>query len=397
MSVPVRDQSSSWTLAALIALVGFQLRSVIVGVPPVLPELRSDLHLSFSATGALTAIPVLGLGAAAVPGAILVNRFGARRVVGAATLGLGIAGLMRLTPPLPYSLYVWTAVLSLSVALAQPGISVLVRTWFPRNVQQASTAYATSLSAGALAGASLSVYLLAWGGWRGSFAIWSLLALAAAGAWILFAPGRGAVHEPEPNGLRRLARERQVWHVAALFGGQSLVFYAGVTWIPFLLRGYSHGYLALVLFLFQVVSLPLIAVLATVRRPWARSRLWYVIGGLLMTAGSLGFLFDATGLAWVWSPLIGFGGGMVFAGSAALPAILARSSADVAAYSALTLTAGYAFAFVGPLLGGVLLDHTHIITSPFWVITASAVITIILGVTLPHGVQSTRNVAQTPI
>ncbi len=271
MSVPGTDHADSWRVAALIALIGFQLRSIIVGVPPVLPELRVDLHLSFSAIGALTAIPVLGLGVGAVPGALLVNRFGARRVVGASTLGLGLTALLRLAPPLPYSLFIWTAVLALLIAAAQPAIAVLIRNRFPDHIQQTSTIYAMSLGVGGLAGATLSVYLLAFGGWRGTFVIWALLALVAAVVWIWTAPGRGSLHEPMPHGLGRLVRNREVWHVAMLFGGQSLVFYGGTTWIPFLLRGYSHAYLALVLFLFQVVILPLTAILATIHRPWARS------------------------------------------------------------------------------------------------------------------------------
>src|SRR5438132_166235 len=194
---------STWQLAALIALIATQLRTLIVGVPPVLPELRADLHLSFSATGALTAIPVLGLGAAAIPGAILVNRFGARRIVAAAMLGLGIAGALRLTPPMPYSLYFWTAVLSLSVAIAQPDITVLVRTWFPGRLQQVSTIYAMALGVGGLAGATLSVYLLELGGWRGTFLIWSALALSMGIVWMWLAPVRGRAGPPEP------ARENQ--------------------------------------------------------------------------------------------------------------------------------------------------------------------------------------------
>jgi CP family cyanate transporter-like MFS transporter len=288
-------------VTALIALIGFQLRSIIVGVPPVLQELRADLHLSFSAAGALIGIPVLGLGAAPVPGALLVNRFGARRVVGGATLGLGLAALMRLSPPLPYSLFIWTAALALLIAVAQPAIAVLVRNWFPGRIQQASTIYAMSLGLGALAGATLSVYFLALGGWRGSFVVWAVLALLAAGAWIWMAPGRGSLHEPLPHGLGRLVRNREVWHVAALFGGQSLVFYGAITWIPFLLRGSSRAYLVLVLFLFQVVSLPLTAILATIQRPWATSRFWYTAGGLLMSVGSLGLMLGLTGLAWLWA------------------------------------------------------------------------------------------------
>jgi MFS transporter, CP family, cyanate transporter len=124
---------------ALIALIGFQLRSVILAVPPVLPMVRDELHLSFTAAGVLTAVPVLCLGAAAIPGALLVNRFGARSVVGAGTVGLGLAALLRLAPPVPAALFCFSALMALGAAVAQPGVSVVVRAWFPGAVQRAST------------------------------------------------------------------------------------------------------------------------------------------------------------------------------------------------------------------------------------------------------------------
>jgi MFS transporter, CP family, cyanate transporter len=385
-----RHGRAAWQLLALLALTTFQLRSVIVGVAPVLPELRSDLHLSFSATGALTAIPVLGLGAAAVPGALLVNRFGARRVVGLAVLLLGAAGLLRLSPPLPYSLFLWTAALSLAVAVAQPAITVLIRDWFPGHIQQASNIYAMALGLGGLAGASLGVYLLAFGGWRGTFVIWSALALLAALLWIVRAPGRGRPHAAEPAGLLRLAREWQVWHVALLFGSQSLAYYGGATWIPFLVRGRGPGFLALVLFLFQAVSPPLSLALSALRAPWALSRLWYAAGGILLTAGNAALMLGSIDLAWLWAAVISLGTGMIFNGTIALPALLAHRRRDVAGYTGLVLTAGYAFAFVGPLLGGFLLDRTHQVGSPFWVLTAAGVVAVLLGLTLPRGAAATR-------
>ena len=356
---------------------------MIVGVPPVLPELRTDIHLSFSATGALTAIPVLGLGLAAIPGALLVNRFGARRVVAGAVGCAGAAALLRVAPPVPYSLFLWTAVLALSIAVAQPAVSVLIRTWFPDAVQRASTFYAMSLGLGGLAGASASVYLLLLGGWRGTFLIWGAIALAAAVIWGLLAPGRGDQHQPQPSGFARLMRDRDVWHVALLFGSQSLVYYGAGTWIPFLLRGYGHGYLALVLFLFQVVSPPLSILLIYLRGNWATSRRFYATGGLLIMVGSGALMSGLTGTAWIWAPLMGAGIGMIFVGATALPALYAHRSADVAGYSALVLTAGYVFSFLGPLLGGILLDHTGILASPFWVITASGALALGLGATLP--------------
>ncbi len=367
------------TSAAFIVLIGFQFRSIVLAVPPALPEIRSALHLSFSATGALTAIPVLGLGAAAIPGAILVNRFGARRVVGMATLGLGLAAILRLAPPLPYSLFAWTAVLATFVAIAQPAMSVTVRTWFPDRIQQASTVYAMSLALGGLTAASLTVYLLPVVGWRGTFAFWGLPAIIAAGLWLRLGPGRSSPHEPQPHDLGRLLRSREVWHVAALFGGQSLVFYGGVAWIPFLLRGTSAGYLALVLLLFQAVSLPLTVIASTNDRPWATSRWWYVTGGVFMIIGTVGFTFGLVNLAWLWAPITGLGNSMVFLGALSLPAILARHRNEVAGYTAITLTAGYALAFLGPLAGGLILDLTGVFTSPFWIYFGAAVITTALA------------------
>ncbi len=373
-----------WLLAALIAMIAFQLRSVILAVSPVLPSLRSDLHLSFGAAGALTAIPVLGLGAAAVPGAILVSRFGARRVVGAATLGLGLCALLRVSPPLPYSLFFWTAMLALCIAMIQPSIPAVARSWFPARVQQASTVYSASLAVGGLVSSTASVYLLALGGWRFTFVLWAGIAILGALAWIALAPGRGTPHEPVPHGIGRLIRDRQVWLVAALFGTQSLMYYGTVTWLPFLLRGYGRDYLATALFLFQVTGPVLIAGLTLVRRPWARSRVWYVAGGLLMTCGSVALALELTGSAWLWATVIGLGGSMIFAGSMVLPAILAREPADVAGYTALVLTAGYALSFLGPLLGGVLVDLTHESGAPFALTATSAAVATCLGVLIPR-------------
>ena len=367
------------TSAAFIVLIGFQFRSIVLAVPPALPDIRSALHLSFSATGALTAIPVLGLGAAAIPGAILVNRFGARRVVGMATLGLGIAAILRMAPPLPYSLFAWTAVLATFIAIGQPAMSVTVRTWFPHRIQQASTVYAMSLALGGLTAASLTVYLLPVVGWRGTFAAWGLPAIIAAGLWLRLGPGRSSPHEAQPHDLGRLLRSREVWHVAALFGGQSLVFYGGVAWIPFLLRGTSAGYLALVLFLFQAVSVPLTIIASANDRPWATSRWWYVTGGIMMMIGAAGFTLGLTNLAWLWAPITGLGNSMVFLGALSLPAILARHRNEVAGYTAITLTAGYALAFLGPLAGGLILDLTGVFTSPFWIYLVAAVLTTALA------------------
>src|SRR5258706_598405 len=123
-------------LIALVVAVGMQLRAVVLDVPPVLPAIRDDLHLSFTLAGTLTALPVLRV-----------------------------------------------------------------------------------------------------------------------------APGRAAGHQPQPAGLGTLVRDRPVWHVAILFGGQSLIFYAALSWLPFELRPHGATFLSLVLLLLNLVNLPVVFLL----------------------------------------------------------------------------------------------------------------------------------------
>lgn len=369
-------------LVVLIVAVGFQLRSIILAVPPVLPQVREDLGLSFTAAGALTAIPVLALGGAAIPGAILVNRFGARLVVGAGTLALGLAALLRLVP-LPGAIYVFSALMALGAAMAQPAMTAIVRASFPGAVQRFVTAFTSSLGLGGLAGATLTGYLLALGGWRGTFLLWAAPALAVGLLWLLAAPGRGDVHAPQPGGLRALLLDRGVWHAAGIFGTQSLIFYASASWIPFLLRSADAGQLSLAMFLLNVAMVPLSAVLIVLPWPWASSRRFYALAAALCAAGVAGFVLGMTHLAPVLTGLLGVGLAMTFCGANALPAVYARRPGQVAGYAAIMLTAGYAISFAGPLLGGVLLDRTHVLTSPFWVIAAATAGLLLLGLTLP--------------
>jgi CP family cyanate transporter-like MFS transporter len=378
---------SRFVLVALIAAVGMQLRAVVLDVPPVLPAIRDDLHLSFTGAGVLTALPVLCLGAAAVPGAMLVNRFGARLVVGAAVAGLGVSAVLRLLPPVPASLFVFTALMALCVALAQPGITVVVRAWFPGAVQRASTVFAMSLGLGGLCGSVLGVPLMSLVGWRGGFVVWGAVALAVGAVWLAVAPSRAAGHQPQPAGLRDVVRDPAVWHVAAMFGGQSLIFYAAVSWLPFQLRGYGPGYLSLVLLLLNVVNVPVMFLLVAAPWPWARSRRFYGVAGLLIAVGTGALALGLTDQAWLWTAVLGVGTSMMFAGTVALPALFARPGHG-AGYAAVVLTAGYAISFAGPLLGGVLLDQTHRLSSPFWMMAAVAVVLILLGLTLPRRSQA---------
>ena len=62
-------------------LFGICLRLTALAVPPIVPQLHESFNLTQAQVGALGTLPVLLLSFAALPGAYLIARFGAARVV----------------------------------------------------------------------------------------------------------------------------------------------------------------------------------------------------------------------------------------------------------------------------------------------------------------------------
>jgi len=366
----------------LLCGVSVNLRSILLAVPPALPEIRAEFGLSFAAAGALTALPVAVMGAMSLPGAMLVNKLGARRVLGLAVAALGLSSLLRIAPPNVFSLYFWTAVFAACISVAHPALAVIARSWFPNHVQSATTAYSAALNLGAVAGAAVSVYTIALVGWPDTFALWSAAALVAAGAWFLLAPDVRQPHQgvaPLAHGLRNTT----LWRVALILGFQSVIYYGASTWTPFHLRASAHSYVSLVLLLLTGTTIPVGIFLANLKARWASSRWFYAGTGGLAVAGSAGMVFTGDAIAWVWAVCLGAALGMGFSGGMSMPNILAPTHAHVATYAALALTVAYAMAFVGPLLGGFLVDRTGSVAAPFWLTMAAGAAIALVGMSLP--------------
>ncbi|GHO63697.1 hypothetical protein KSC_025890 [Ktedonobacter sp. SOSP1-52] len=59
----------------LIVIVGINLRTALLAVPPLIPLLSHDLHLSNTETGLLTSLPTLVMGVISLPIGLLVGKW----------------------------------------------------------------------------------------------------------------------------------------------------------------------------------------------------------------------------------------------------------------------------------------------------------------------------------
>lgn len=234
---------------ALVTLVGFNLRSVILGVPPVLPLIQHDLQLSYAATGLLTALPILVLACAAWPSGLLVERIGGRTCVTIGLALLGAGAFLRALWPTAISLFLFTLLLSLGIAMSQTAIPTLVRRWFPGQIGLVTALFSDGLIIGeaVAAGATVPVMVQFLGrdAWKASFIFWSVPVVVLLVLWFWLAPpvhATASVQLPSPeattssttsqNSTPPIKRKRvNALHLGIMLGAGSLIYFGMNGWI----------------------------------------------------------------------------------------------------------------------------------------------------------------------
>ena len=371
---------------ALLWLVAINLRTVLLGVPPALPTLHRALGLGYSAAGLLTSLPLLILAAGAVPGALVVGRFGAR---GAVAIGLALVtagAVLRGSAPMALTLFAFTIVMAAGIAITQPALPTLVQNWFPDHIGRATGVYSNGLFMGEVIAAVVTLPVLLGRlalGWQGALASWALPASACLLAWVAFAPpARRASAEAVDRWLPDL-RSGRAWRLGLLMGGASVIYFGMNAWIPDTLaaRGQA-GLTTPALGLLNFMQLPVSAAVVLAGDALVGRRWPYVLAGLLGVVGLAGFVLGPAPAIPGFAGLLGAGSSLVFILNLGLPPLLAAPR-EVASLSAFMFAAGYACAFFGPALGGVAWDASGIWQLALAPIALACAIVIGLGASLP--------------
>jgi len=363
-------------------LVGVNLRTVILGVPPTLPSLHRALSLSYSAGGLLTSVPVLMMAAGAIPGAYLISRLGARRAVVAGlalvTIGAGLRGVF----PSALSLFIFTVVLALGIAVTQPAMPSLAQAWFPSRIGRAIATYSNGLLVGEVIAASLTLpLLLVPFGWPLALSAWALPAGIVLALWLAITPPDPGTAPVSPAWLPDLASGR-VLRIGLLMGGASLVYFGMNTWIPDTLDArHAHQLIPLTLGLLNLMQIPVSLWLAW-RGDTMLGRRWpYALAGIGSVVGVAGYALAPVATAPLWAGLAGAASSLAFILNLGLPALLSPS--EVARTSGFMFTVGYGAAFFGPALGGVIWDWTGYFRFALVPMLVGSAAMLAFGLTLP--------------
>src|SRR3989441_2115262 len=366
----------------LLWLVGINLRTVILGVPPTLPALHQTLELSYSAAGLLTSVPVLLMAAGAIPGAYLVSRVGARRAV-AVGLALVALGAAARAVPSAAMLFAFTVVFALGVALAQPAMPSLAQAWFPTRIGRAIAIYSNGLLVGEVIAASITLpLLLVPFGWQFALTVWAVPAAIVLALWLIVTPASEAAGATAGAWLPDW-RSGRMLRVGLLMGGASLVYFGMNSWVPDTLDArHAHALIPLTLGALNAMQLPVSFWLA-LRGDAMLGRRWpYVLAGIGSLVGVGGYALAPADTAPFWAGLAGAAARLAFILNLGLPALFSPS--EVARTSGFMFTVGYGAAFFGPALGGVAWDWTGHFGFALLPMLVGALAMLVLGATVPR-------------
>ncbi|CAM5536638.1 CynX/NimT family MFS transporter OS=Streptomyces alboniger OX=132473 GN=CP975_07565 PE=4 SV=1 [Streptomyces alboniger] len=370
---PKQAPTRAWATRLItvgIVLAALNLRPAITSLGALLEEVRDGLGMSGTLAGLLTSVPPLCFAVFGVMAPRFARRFGPSAVVcvGMAAIAAGL--VVRPFVGGTAGFLAATALALMGIAVSNVLMPVIVKRWFPDRVGSMTGLYSMALALGTSLAAALTVPMTdALGGrWQTGLAVWAVLAVVAVVPWIPLVRDRStasaapehvsATVRQEDAGLR-ITHSRTAWALAVFFGLQATAAYITMGWMPQIFRdaGVPAGEAGVLLAVTMAMGVPLAFVIPRVATRLPNQGPVVIFLGLCGLSGYAGLFLAPAGGAWAWAVLLGISN-CAFPLALTMVGMRAKSSVGVAKLSAFAQSTGYLISIPGPLLVGVLYQHS---------------------------------------
>ncbi|MEV6396315.1 MFS transporter [Streptomyces sp. NPDC051907] len=366
-----------------IVLAALNLRPAITSLGALFEEARTGLQMSGSVAGMLTSVPPLCFAVFGITAPRLARRFGAGAVVCAGMAAIATGLLIRPFAGGTAGFLAASALALMGIAVSNVLMPVIVKRYFPDRVGSMTGLYSMALALGTSLAAAATVPMTeALGGsWRTGLAIWAALAAVAVLPWIGLVRDRGAEGRSKtppmaaagsrssiaaPKGAPaaraaalKITRSRTAWALGCFFGLQATGAYITMGWLPQIFRdaGVPAGAAGVLLAVTMVMGVPLAFVIPRLAGRLKNQGPIVVALGLSGLTGYLGLLFAPAAGAWAWALLLGVSN-CAFPLALTMIGMRSRTGPGVVRLSAFVQSIGYLISIPGPLLVGVLYQHS---------------------------------------
>lgn len=357
-----------------VVLAALNLRPAISSFGALLEEVRDGVGMSGTLAGVLTSLPSFCFALFGVMAPRLARRFGVGAVVCGGMVAIAAGLAIRPYTGTTAGFLAASALALMGIAVSNVLMPVVVKRWFPDRVGSMTGLYSMALALGTATAAAVTVPMTdALGGsWQAGLTVWAVLAAVAVVPWIPLVrergPGGDQREAPHARGTStvgrragalRITRSRTAWALAVFFGLQATAAYITMGWLAQIFRdaGVPAGTAGLLLAVTMAMGVPLAFVIPRVATRLPHQGPIVVFLGVCGLLGYAGLYLAPAGGAWAWAVLLGTAN-CAFPLALTMVGMRARTGAGVAQLSAFAQSTGYLISIPGPLLVGVLYQHS---------------------------------------
>ncbi|MFT4210985.1 MAG: MFS transporter [Microbacterium sp.] len=375
-------------LFVAVCLIAANMRTTITGVGPLLEQIADDLGTTTVALGALASIPLLAWALVSPLAHGLSERFGVTRTLLWSLIALGVGTLWRSLPGVEVDLWLGTAMIGASLAVANVLMPAVIRRGFAGHVPLTMGVYTAllagvgALAAGIVVPVSLAAPAGTALGWRTALAATGILLPPAIIAWLIVMrrlPRQSSAPRETSPGRTGIWRDPVAWQVAAYMGLQSASFYILLTWMaPY---ATAHGRTSVAagvdVMIYQILGIVGSLALPAVLR--GRGRRWVPASAPVLAIVGVAGMLTTPDLLTLWALPAGLSAGASLGMSLTLMAERARDHRGATALSGMAQSVGYLLAALGPVVFGGLhgIDGGWLL--PFALLLAVLVAQLVVG------------------
>lgn len=365
MRAPEHDPGGAPTLIRallLLWLAGIALRLTILAVPPVIPLIHDDLHLSETQIGILSGLPMVLFAGAAIAGSLLIARLGALTTLVTGLVLCAIGSGLRGVGPHIAMLYFGTVIMAFGVAVMQPSLPPLVRAWVPGRIGFATAVYTNGLIVGEIVPAALTIPLLLpiiGQSWQWSFTVWAA-AVAVIACIVFVSAPRAAMAAGAATAASRQwmpdFRNPLIWRTGLLLGSVNASYFSLNGFLPdYLTHTGQQDLIPGALTALNLCQLPASLLLLASADRMVRSVWAYAASGAVCFLSVLMIVFAGGVWVIVGNALIGFFAAVILILVLALAPLISPPG-DLHRLTAGVFTISYSLAVIVPIVSGGLWD-----------------------------------------
>ncbi|ORI02006.1 MFS transporter [Mammaliicoccus sciuri] len=374
-----RNKKQSLILFIGILLIGASLRAPITSVGIALPSIKDTLNLSNTSVSLITIIPLLSFAVISLFAAKISHKFGIDRTVFGALILICVGIALRAITGVSW-LYVGTILIGVGIAFGNVLTPGIIKMNFPLRIGIMTGYYTVVMNIFGSVSSYVTAPLVKHFNYNIAISLIGIVTFIGIITWSFQLNKHETVNSSQTTTNINVWKSPLSWQITLLMGGQSMIFYSLINWLPeFLL---SHGTpineAGIYLSILQLAIIPLTFVTPIFAEKLKNQVLITFVTGLLFVLGILTLMLQPN-WAFLGIILIGVASGLAFGLVNTFFGLRTENGLTAAKLSGMSQSVGYLFAAIGPLLFGILHDATNSWNTSFGILLVTSIIIMIIG------------------